>query len=176
MIDNKKDLKAILKTEKNIYNPFVFGKIIKHERTLLWHYVKNLRYLEYYKNTNKKIRGLFRKIKWYKLSTRYGMRIPENTCEEGLSIAHIGNIQINKGVKIGKNCRIHIDVVIGANKNGCPSIGDNVYIGAGAKIYSNCKIGNNVRIAPNACVSKDINDNEIWGGVPAKFIKINNQD
>ncbi len=52
-------------------------------------------------------------------------------------------------------------------------IGNNVYIGAGALIMNPVKIGNNVTIgAFYAVVTKDIPDNAVVAGNPAKIIKI----
>ena len=50
-------------------------------------------------------------------------------------------------------------------------IGDDVWIGAGVIILPGCKIGNGVVIAAGAVVTKDIPDNVIVGGIPAKVIK-----
>jgi acetyltransferase-like isoleucine patch superfamily enzyme len=52
-------------------------------------------------------------------------------------------------------------------------IGDNVTIGAKSIIMSGVKIGNGSIIAAGSVVLKktEIGSNEIWGGVPAKFIK-----
>ena len=52
-------------------------------------------------------------------------------------------------------------------------IGDNCYIGLGAKIFGSVKIGNNVIIGANSVVTKDIPDNCVVGGIPAKVIKQN---
>lgn len=49
-------------------------------------------------------------------------------------------------------------------------IGNNVLIGANVIIMYNKKIGNNVVIAAGSVVTKDIPDNEVWGGNPAKKI------
>jgi len=49
-------------------------------------------------------------------------------------------------------------------------IGDNVFIGANSMIIKECTIGNNVVIAAGSIVNKDIPDNWIVGGVPAKKI------
>lgn len=38
------------------------------------------------------------------------------------------------------------------------------------------KIGNNVTIAPNAVVVKDVPDNAVVGGIPAKIIKIKDEN
>lgn len=50
-------------------------------------------------------------------------------------------------------------------------IGDNVYIGTGAMIMPGVTIGSNVIIGAGAIVSRDIPDNCVAVGVPAKPIK-----
>ncbi|WP_207536414.1 acyltransferase [Desertivirga arenae] len=50
-------------------------------------------------------------------------------------------------------------------------IKDNVFIGMNSIILKGVTIGANVIIAAGSVVFKDIPDNEIWGGNPAKFIK-----
>ncbi len=50
-------------------------------------------------------------------------------------------------------------------------IGNRVWIGAGATILPGVIIGNNVIIATNAVITKNVPDDEIWAGVPAKCIK-----
>lgn len=52
---------------------------------------------------------------------------------------------------------------------GVPKIGNNVQIGCGAVIIGNVTIGNNVYIGANAVVLKDVPDNSIAVGVPAKI-------
>ncbi len=51
-----------------------------------------------------------------------------------------------------------------------PVIGDNVYIGSGAKIIGSVNVGNNVAIGANAVLTKDVPDNAVVVGVPAKVI------
>lgn len=51
-------------------------------------------------------------------------------------------------------------------------VGVNCYFGLGAKILGAVKIGNNVTVGANAVVTKDIPDNAVVGGIPAKIIKI----
>lgn len=84
-------------------------------------------------------------------------------------------VVIHKEAVIGKRCIISQCVTIGGkqNSNGAPIIGNNVHIGAGAKVLGNIIIGNNVLIGANAVVLKDIPDNCIVAGVPAKIIGIN---
>ena len=52
------------------------------------------------------------------------------------------------------------------------TVGNNVWIGASSVILPGVTIGNNVVIAAGAVVNKNIEDNTIVGGVPAKFIKM----
>jgi len=50
-------------------------------------------------------------------------------------------------------------------------IGDDVWIGGNVVILPGVSIGNNVVIAAGAVVTKDIPDNVVVGGVPAKVIR-----
>lgn len=50
-------------------------------------------------------------------------------------------------------------------------IGNNVFIGARSTILYGVNIGNNVIIGAGSIVTKDIPDNSIVAGAPAKFIK-----
>lgn len=50
-------------------------------------------------------------------------------------------------------------------------IGKNVWIGANATVLSGVTIGDNAVIAAGAVVTKDVSENTIVGGVPAKVIK-----
>ena len=78
---------------------------------------------------------------------------------------------INSKVKVGFNSYLTPGVIIGGDRHGVPTIGNNVSILMGAKIYGNIKIGDNVTIAPMAVVNKDVPDNVIVGGIPAKILK-----
>ena len=55
-------------------------------------------------------------------------------------------------------------------KVGCISIGNNVFIGADSKILYDVKIGDNVVIAAGSIVNKDVEDNSVVAGIPAKKI------
>ena len=50
-------------------------------------------------------------------------------------------------------------------------IGNDVWIGGNVTILPGVTVGNNVVIAAGAVVTKDVPDNTLVGGVPAKFIK-----
>lgn len=73
---------------------------------------------------------------------------------------------IGQGVTIGRQL----------DPDGIPIIGNNVYISAGARILGGISIGNNVIIGANAVVIKDVPDNCIVAGVPAKIIRYVDQD
>lgn len=55
-------------------------------------------------------------------------------------------------------------------KVGCIEIGDNVFIGAGTRILYDVRIGSNCIIGAGSLVNKDIPDNSVAAGVPAKVI------
>lgn len=50
-------------------------------------------------------------------------------------------------------------------------IGDNVFCGMNVLIVNSVSVGDNSVIAAGSVVTKDIPAFEVWGGVPAKFIK-----
>ena len=55
-------------------------------------------------------------------------------------------------------------------KVGCIEIMNNVFIGSSTQIKYNTRIGNNVIIGANSFVTKDIPDNSVYAGVPARYI------
>lgn len=80
---------------------------------------------------------------------------------------------IHSRAKIGERVIIGQNTTIGRSLDpeDIPTIGNDVYISAGARIVGNIKIGNNVIIGANAVVCKDIDDNSIVAGVPARIIR-----
>ncbi len=84
-------------------------------------------------------------------------------------------VVIHARAEIGKNCVIGTCVTIGG-KSGwheVPTIGDNVHIASGAKILGPVRRGNNVYIGANAVVTKDVPDNCVVAGIPAKILAKN---
>lgn len=53
-------------------------------------------------------------------------------------------------------------------------IGHHCWVGTGAMVLQGVTIGDGAVVAAGAVVTKDIPSNEVWGGVPAKFIRTRN--
>jgi acetyltransferase-like isoleucine patch superfamily enzyme len=91
-----------------------------------------------------------------------------------------GNLNIGKYVRIGPDvCFIDQDHSFSAEelimnqkaRIADITVGDDVWIGRGVTVLKGVKIGDGAIIGANALVTHDIPSYEIWGGVPAKFIK-----
>lgn len=118
---------------------------------------------------------------------------PPFTCDHGDHI-HVGEnffanydctIMDACDVRIGKNCLLGPKVSIFSvghpvdaelRQQGLAvakpvTIGDNVWIGGNSVICPGVKIGNNVVVAAGAVVTKNVPDNVVVGGNPAKIIK-----
>ena len=82
-------------------------------------------------------------------------------------------IVIHNRAVIGDFCHIDQNVTVGGTSKikKVPIIGNNVYIGAGAMVIGPVKIGNNVVIGANSVVIKDIPDECLVAGVPARILK-----
>lgn len=104
---------------------------------------------------------------------KYGFQIG-GKIGKGFYIGHFRTIVVNPDAKIGNNCNIAHNVTIGVtrrgDREGVPTIGNEVWIGAGAIIVGKIVIGNNVLIAPGAYVNFDVPDNSIVMGNPGKVI------
>ncbi|MGY6275977.1 serine O-acetyltransferase [Methylomonas sp. MgM2] len=141
----------------------------------IWRFQRLLRKTEYLTNCNcNKFLRAFAKYRLVKLSVKLGFTIPINVFGPGLSIAHRGTIVVNKGVRVGANCRIHVCVNIGAQAGRpeqVPVIGDNCYIGPGAKIFGAIRLANDISIGANAVVNKSFEEPGVTvAGIPAKII------
>lgn len=103
-----------------------------------------------------------------------GKRVFINSC---CCFQDHGGIYIDDGCLIG-----HQTVIATINHGQLPEergdnypapvrIGKNVWVGAGVKILPGVSIGDNSIIAAGAVVTKDIPENIIVGGIPAKILK-----
>ena len=59
---------------------------------------------------------------------------------------------------------------VAQEKVGCIEIGNNVFVGSNTTILHDVKIGNNVVIGAGSFINKDVPDNSVVGGVPARVI------
>lgn len=108
------------------------------------------------------------------MGERTGWDIPPNVAGPGLCVVHRGTVVISPYSKIGRNCRIHACVNIGAwgGRESAPRIGDGCYIGPGAKLFGAVEIADDVVIGANAVVNKDVRQRGATvAGVPARIIK-----
>jgi len=119
--------------------------------------------------------GIYYRLLLYHYSYKYGFQIPAGTkIGYGFYLGHFGIVVINVRAKIGNNCNIGPNVIIGQTnrgiKKGTPQIGNMVWIGSGAVIVGGIIIGNNVLIAPLSYVNIDVPDNSLVIGNLAKII------
>ena len=82
-------------------------------------------------------------------------------------------VVIHAKAVIGRNCVIGQQVTIGGRSRhpDVPTIGDNVYLAGGSKVLGPITLGNDVVVGANAVVIKDVADNTVVAGVPAKVIR-----
>lgn len=176
----RKDLQSYLKLHKNpnilvailafFHNPGMFFSLIyRFENGLI--------------NSDKTIIKLFGWIflPVYFVVTYYVLdfQIDANaTLGSGLYL-HNRGIIIASGVKAGKNLVVLGPVTIGdevdydqlGSSPKSPNIGDNVIICTGAKVIGGVNVGNDVVVGANAVVIRNIPDNNLAVGVPARCIK-----
>lgn len=166
MMKYKKLIKADLYRYTKGKKISIFSKV----RLYGWSYTKIWRKVNFYKD-NKILYWLWGYV-LYRKSIKYGFQIsPQATIGKGLYIGHFGTIIVGNEVKIGDNCNLSPNVIIGrtnrGERKGSPQIGNCVWIGSGAVVVGNIRIGDNVLIAPNSYVNFNVPDNSIVIGNPA---------
>ena len=147
---------------------------------------------------NKRYKGTKHFEKKRKLLNKIGFQIGEGTKIVG-PIECTGKLIIGKGCWIGKNFKVNGNglVIIGDNCDIAPEVtfqtgtheigdenrragigkscrqivGNGTWIGVRATIINNTRIGNGCVIGACALVNKNVSDNTIVGGVPAREIK-----
>lgn len=92
---------------------------------------------------------------------------------------HFDTVAPNR-IHIGERCVITTGVIIlthyqnaktGKWYQGNVYIGNGTFIGANTIICKDVSIGDNVLIGAGSIVTKNIPDNEVWAGNPARFIR-----
>lgn len=97
--------------------------------------------------------------------------LPLSIIANGTKIGKCGLIYHHVGIT--HDCEIgdFVEISPGAKLLGACQIGDFVSIGANATILPKIKIGNNVTIGAGSVVTKNIPDNSVVVGIPARIIK-----
>lgn len=98
---------------------------------------------------------------------------PQCSIGRGSSFAHgcIGTV-LHPDCRIGERVLIGQGVTLGGSfGSGAPTVGDDVWIGPGVRILGEITVGRNTIIGANAVVTRDVVENSVVGGVPAKLIR-----
>ena len=112
-------------------------------------------------------------IGWYRPGDKYFQISATTNIGGGFCIAHPYGTIINADT-IGCNFKcIHL-TTLGATSKGRPAIGNNVSIGANVTIIGPVKVGDNVVVGAGSVVVKDVPDNCVIAGNPARIIKNRN--
>jgi acetyltransferase EpsM len=79
----------------------------------------------------------------------------------------MANALVGHDNSIGSYCHFAAQSCTGANLK----IGNGVHIGLNATIRENLQIGDNSTVGMGSVLTKDVKENEIWAGNPAKFLR-----
>ena len=106
---------------------------------------------------------------------------PKAKIGENLFIDHGMGVVIGETSEIGNNVTIYHMVTLGGispsinsddqrNSKRHPTLMDNVVVGSGAQVLGPVVVGKNAKIGANAVVTKDVPENAVMIGIPAKNI------
>lgn len=101
---------------------------------------------------------------------------------DGVTIGWFAELDSRGGIRVGHDTNIssHVKLITGSHDIDDPKftadflpirIGHHCWIGTGAIVLQGVTIGDGAVVAAGAVVSKDIPSGEVWGGIPAKFIR-----
>ena len=113
---------------------------------------------------------------------------PNAKIGKNLFIDHGMGVVIGETSEIGDNVTIYHMVTLGGispsinsddqrNTKPHPTLMDNVVVGSGAQILGPVVVGKNAKIGANAVVTKDVDENSVMVGIPAKNVgEVSTQD
>ncbi len=104
-----------------------------------------------------------------------------------IAVGWFADLDARGGITVGDNTNIssHAKLITGSHNIDDPefkasflpiNIGHHCWIGTGAIILQGVTIGDGAVVAAGAVVTKDIPAFEVWGGIPAKFIRKRNPE
>lgn len=110
-------------------------------------------------------------IGWYRPGDKYFVLSKTMNVGGGFLLIHPFSTIIN-AESIGENfqCKNCTTIASKRNMNDRPIIGDNVVLGASVTIIGRIHIGNNVVVGAGSVVVKDVPDNTVIAGNPARVI------
>ena len=106
---------------------------------------------------------------------------PKSKIGKNLFIDHGMGVVIGETSDIGDNVTIYHSVTLGGispsidsdsqrNVKRHPTLKDNVVVGSGAQVLGPIVVGKNAKIGANAVVTKDVPENAVMVGIPAKNV------
>lgn len=95
--------------------------------------------------------------------------VPREKFGGGCFIQH-GYCTVITAESVGENFWINQNVTIAYDKDGCPTIGNNVRIASDANVIGKIKIGNNVTIGAGTTVVRDVPDNTLVVSQKPRYI------
>jgi len=108
---------------------------------------------------------------------------PKAKIGKNLFIDHGMGVVIGETSEIGDNVTIYHMVTLGGispsidsdnqrNVKRHPTLKDNVVVGSGAQVLGPIVVGKNAKIGANAVVTKDVSENAVMVGIPAKNVGV----
>ena len=109
---------------------------------------------------------------------RYNCDIqPMTEIGRGTTLGHGGiGVVINSKAKIGRNCILAQNVTLAGKDGGVPVLNDWCYIGANSVIMGGVTLCKNVFVGALYLVNKDVTENAIVAGIPAKILRMRSQE
>ena len=112
---------------------------------------------------------------------------PKAKIGKNLFIDHGMGVVIGETSEIGDNVTIYHMVTLGGispsidsdnqrNVKRHPTLKDNVVVGSGAQVLGPVVVGKNAKIGANAVVTKDVPENAVMVGIPAKNVGMANEE